>query len=287
MINSKTKLVGLIGNPISHSKSPQMHNAVFEKLYLNYRYLAFKVEPQHLKQAIEGVKAFEIKGLNVTIPFKVDVMPLLDELSEEAKIIGAVNTIVNHSGKLTGYNTDGEGYLRSLTEETGVELENKSVLILGAGGAARAVGYALSRHPLKNLLIANRGRERAAQLISELSKYTLTEYVPYLSLKAAVEKADVIINTTSVGMYPNIEQTLINKEWITPNHLVSDIIYNPLKTRLIKDAKKQGAKIHTGLGMFVYQGLIAFEKWTGITPDPDLMRKTVLKSSVKNIDLGI
>lgn len=278
MIDSTTQLIGLIGNPIKHSKSPEMHNAMFEKLNLNYRYLAFEVEEPQLKAAINGMKALGIRGFNVTIPYKVKVMDFLDEISEQAMEIGAVNTVVNQQGKLIGYNTDGEGYVRSLLEETGIDLNNKKILILGAGGAAKAIAYSIAKYPIKKLTIYSRNISKGNLLFEALKQKTTVELIDDNQLKSLVEQSDIIINTTPVGMSPNILDSLINPKWLNEQQVVSDIIYNPLETQLLKDAKSKQATIHTGLGMFIYQGLIAFEKWTEITPDADQMRKIVMES---------
>ncbi|MFT9487020.1 MAG: shikimate dehydrogenase [Tepidibacillus sp.] len=280
MVNSETGIIGLIGHPVAHSKSPQMHNASLRNLGLNDIYLAFDVKPENLKDAIQGMRALYFKGCNVTIPHKVNVIPFLDEISEEAARIGAVNTIVNKDGKLIGYNTDGEGYLRSLKEETGFQLQGKRIMILGAGGASRAISYTLSLQPIEGMVLVNRDLNKANALLNELKQTDYHKAITYHELPNEIELVDLIINTTSIGMYPNIKETLIKKEWIQPHHLVSDIVYNPLETKLLQDAKAQGAKIHSGLGMFIYQGVIAFEKWTGITPDPNIMRRVVLDSIV-------
>ncbi|KXG44993.1 shikimate dehydrogenase [Tepidibacillus decaturensis] len=280
MVNSETGIIGLIGHPVAHSKSPQMHNASLRNLGLNDIYLAFDVKPENLKDAIQGMRALYFKGCNVTIPHKVNVIPFLDEISEEAARIGAVNTIVNKDGKLIGYNTDGEGYLRSLKEETGFQLHGKRIMILGAGGASRAISYTLSHQPIEGIVLVNRDLNKANALLNELKQTDFHKAITYHELPYEMEQVDLIINTTSIGMYPNIKETLIKKEWIQPHHLVSDIVYNPLETKLLQDAKAQGAKIHSGLGMFIYQGVIAFEKWTGITPDTNIMRRVVLDSIV-------
>lgn len=276
MINNETKLIGLIGHPVAHSKSPQMHNTMFDNLDLNYKYFAFDVQQNQLEQAIEGVKALNISGLNVTIPHKVNVMTYLDEISDEARAIGAVNTIVNLDGKLIGYNTDGQGYVRSLIEETGINIEGKKIIILGAGGAARAISYTLSKQLIAELIIANRNLEKAKQLQHILEQNVSTNVISYDEIKSYIEEVDIVVNTTSIGMHPRIDQSPINKERINSNHLISDIIYNPLETKLIKDAIQQGAQVHTGLGMFIYQAVIAFEKWTGVSPNPKVMRQSVL-----------
>ena len=275
-INSQTHVIGLIGHPVAHSRSPQMHNAMFQDLGLNNVYLAFDVAPEQLKAAIEGVRALGVRGLNVTIPHKVNVMNYLDGISPEAKQIGAVNTIVNQGGYLIGYNTDGEGYLRSLLEETGTEIKGKRILLLGAGGAARAIGYTMVTSGIEKLTIMNRDENKAHILQQDLKQYAKTEVLTMAQLENAVKDSDLIINTTSMGMSPNIHHSLLEKQWISPHHLVSDIIYNPLETQMMKDAKEQGATVHGGLGMFIYQGVIAFEKWTGMTPNAIKMKETVL-----------
>ncbi len=282
MINSETQLIGLIGNPVEHSKSPIMHNMMFDKLGLNYRYIAFNVQQNDLESAIDGIRALNIRGANVTIPHKVDVIKFLDEISEEAKRIGAVNTIVNQNGKLIGYNTDGEGYVQSLINETGISMKGKRVMLLGAGGAAKAIGYTISKQNLDSIIIINRNIEKAENLKEILDRNVYTKTAKIDNLKEYIDNVDVIINTTSIGLYPNVDQSLINKEWIKSCHLVSDIIYNPLITKLLKEADEKEAKVHTGLGMFVYQGAIAFKKWTGIFPDTIFMRNTVIDSFISN-----
>lgn len=278
MKNSETKILAIIGSPIVHSKSPLMHNTMLDFLGLNYHYIAFNVLPEDLANAINGIRALNISGFNVTIPHKVEVMKYLDEISTEAKEIGAVNTVINENGKLIGYNTDGAGYVRSLVEDTNINLKGKNVLLLGAGGAARAIGYTLSEHQVEHLIIVNRNLEKATHIKSKLGNNCKVTVVTPSNIKEYIDNTDIIINTTSVGMHPNTEESLIKKEWIKPNHLVSDIVYNPLITKLLLDAHNAGAQTHSGLGMFVHQGAIAFEKWTGITPNSRIMRNTVVDS---------
>ncbi len=278
MIDSHTKLFGIIGNPVAHSKSPLMHNGLFEHYGLNNRYLAFDVDSSQLRETVIGIRAFKIKGMNVTIPHKVKIMEYLDDISQEAREIGAVNTIVNDNGKLIGYNTDGDGYVRSLIEETNIKLPGKRVLIIGAGGAARAISYALAKNNIQAFIIANRNMKNAMEMVERLGKDSIVTAIHLDDMKAYLKDADVIINTTSIGMSPDIDQSPIDAEFIQSKHVVSDIIYNPLKTKLLKDAASKGAAIHSGLGMFIYQGAIAFEKWTGIAPNVKLMKEIVLHS---------
>jgi len=279
MVNANTELIGLFGHPVSHSKSPLMHNAMFHELGLNYLYLAFDVQPENLQAAIAGVRALGFRGLNITIPHKEAIIPFLDEISPEAKLIGAVNTVVNSNGKLIGYNTDGEGYLASLLEETGVQLQDKKIIILGAGGAARAISYALAKQQVKKITIINRDETRAEELVLSINNSKI-DVANFAQLESCLHEAELIINTTSVGMSPNITGTLVKKEWINPQQIVSDIIYNPLLTKLLSDADAQGATIHEGLGMFINQGAIAFEKWTEIKADSSFMRQVVLDSLI-------
>ncbi len=277
MESKQTEIIGLIGHPVGHSMSPVMHNAMFKELGLNYHYVAFDVQPSQLKEAITGVKALQIKGFNVTIPHKVSILPFLDEISEEAKVIGAVNTVVNLDGRLIGYNTDGEGYLQSLIEETGVFLQDKKIVILGAGGAAKGISYAFAKHPIAKLTIVNRDLEKANQLTDVIKNRISVLSTTYEQLNEVLQEVDIVVNTTSIGMYPNINETILPKDWIKANHLISDIVYNPLETKLLKDAKDQGAMTHSGLGMFVHQGALAFKKWTGYDANPNLMKKIVLE----------
>jgi len=278
MIDNQTQLLGLIGHPIIQSKSTIMHNKALDDLCLNYRYFAFDVDSSNLEKAIAGIRALNFKGANITIPHKTNVMRYLDEISDEALAIGAVNTIINQNGRLIGYNTDGVGYLRSLLEETGVAFVDKRVLILGTGGAARAISYTIAANEVEEVIIAGRTIQKSSELIDSLAIKQVAKAIAYDQLEDYLKDVDIIINTTSVGMYPNDNQSLINPEWIESKHLVSDIIYNPLETKLLKDARAKGAKIHSGLGMFIYQGAIAFEKWTESLPDIEVMRKTVIEA---------
>lgn len=267
------KLYGVIGDPISQTLSPSMHNAAFNHLGLSAKYLPFHVTPGQLSQAIEGVRGLGVAGLNVTIPHKVSVMNLLDEIDPLAMRIGAVNTIVNENGKLIGYNTDGAGYVSSLKHITAERnLEEHSILIVGAGGAARAIYYTLLEEGVKKVAIANRTIETAKQLIQSNN----TNVMSLSDAEDVVDDYDIIINTTSIGMYPYLENMPIQLGKIKEKTIVSDIIYNPIETKWLKQARKLGAQTQNGIDMFVFQGALAFEKWTGIYPSVEVMRKTVL-----------
>ncbi|WP_077618880.1 shikimate dehydrogenase [Bacillus sinesaloumensis] len=272
------KVYGVIGSPISHSMSPVMLNDIFEHYKLNARYHAFHVRPGEVKAAIEGVRALGLSGINVTIPHKVEVIPYLDEVEEVAANIGAVNTIVNENGKLIGYNTDGNGFIRSLNRViSNEELRSANVLLIGAGGAARGIFISLAAMGVKKIDIVNRTVERATAIIDDC-KFDVDSHA--LSTEEAsihLGKYQVIVNTTSVGMHPNVEDMPLSVENIASKAIVSDIIYNPFETKLLHEAAKHGAIIQNGIGMFVYQGALAFEKWTGIFPDTNRMEKLVTR----------
>ncbi|WP_457612487.1 shikimate dehydrogenase [Methanocaldococcus sp.] len=274
MINAKTKLIGLIGHPVEHSLSPIMHNAAFRDKNLNYVYLAFDVKPEKLKYVIDGAKALNIVGFNVTIPYKVDIIKYLDSLDKDAELIGAVNTIKIEEDRAIGYNTDGIGARRALEEELG-EVKNKKILILGAGGAARAVAFELAKN--NYIIIANRTVEKAKKLAEEI-KEKLNAEVEYSDLNPNLEGVNIVINATSVGMYPNVNvKPLLTAEQLKDVEAVMDLIYNPLETVLLKEAKKAGVKAINGLGMLIYQGAEAFKIWTGVEPNIKVMKKAILE----------
>ncbi len=283
---SEPKLCGLIGYPLGYSLSPVMHNAAFESLGLEYIYLPFKVKSEDLKKAIEGARALNIRGLNVTIPHKVAVLPLLDELDVLAQKIGAVNTIVNSGGILKGYNTDAGGFLKPLLLK-GVELSGKKVVVLGAGGSSRAISFILAQKGA-NLIILNRTFERAiklAQIIEEtLGRRSEALPLDKENLSQALAKADILVNTTSIGMTPHIDESPVPAELLKPGLLVYDIVYNPLKTRLLKEAEKAGAEIIPGFEMLLWQGASSFKLWTGIEAPVEVMRKALVSELEKDED---
>jgi shikimate dehydrogenase len=279
-LDSHTIVYGVFGDPIRHSKSPVMLNRAFEEAGINAAYAAFHILPGTLKDAVAGIRALQFRGVNVTIPHKVEVMSYMDEIDESAQIIGAVNTIVNDNGRLTGYNTDGIGYVRSLKEETGIDLKGKKVLMLGAGGAARGVGYALAKEGAAHIYIANRTREKAIQLSQSMSAFCPASGLGLDELKEAAEEAALIVNNTSVGMHPKTDQVPMDTSLIRPGSVVSDLVYNPRVTRFLSEARDlRGAAIHSGLGMFIYQGAYAFEYWTG-QPAPVAAMREVVEASL-------
>lgn len=276
------KKFGLLGHPVGHSMSPIMHERAYEQLDLEASYQAYDVAPEKLEEAIQRMRKEGIAGFNVTIPHKVAVMDFLDEIDEEAKQIGAVNTILNQDGILTGYNTDGRGYIQSLRSLVG-DLKKHRVLVLGAGGAARAVVAVLLQHDPQSIVIANRTEEKAETLINLFTHTTEVDLRSSSIAKAAarLEEYTIIINTTSVGMSPHVEDMPISLERLSSQTVVSDLIYNPLETRLLKEAKKRGATTDNGVGMFVQQAILSIQHWTGLTPQEQPMRKSVLEQLKK------
>ncbi|OIJ22099.1 shikimate dehydrogenase [Anaerobacillus alkalidiazotrophicus] len=270
------KLYGIIGYPIGHSMSPLMHNDAFLQLGLNGYYHAFNVREDQLKETIAAFRVLNVSGFNVTIPHKVSIMKYLDEVDVEAKQIGAVNTVVNVDGRLIGYNTDGKGYLKSLLEVIVKPLEESTVLVIGAGGAARGVVSALMNYGVAQLMIANRTDEKATQIKNDYGQKNI-EVISFEEAESNIGVFDILINTTSVGMSPNIENIPLSVEKIKQNVVLSDLIYNPLKTRWLQLGEEKGAIIHNGVGMFVEQGALAFQKWTGLNPDTKKMKEIVLK----------
>lgn len=264
-ITASTKLCAIIGNPIEHSLSPLIHNAAFEHLKLNYVFLAFKVG--HLKEAVMGIRALSLKGVSVTIPHKVEVMDYLDDIEEVAGKIGAVNTVVNREGKLHGYNTDWSGAIKALEKK--MELRGKKTMLLGAGGAARAIAFGLKEKDV-DLTILNRTVKKAEVLATELGcQYGGLELMESF-------KPDILINTTSLGMYPQVNDMPVRKAFLK-DMLVFDIVYNPLKTLLIREAEQNGCVTVVGLEMFVNQAALQFELWTGKKAPLKLMRKVVME----------
>jgi shikimate dehydrogenase len=286
MISGKTIVCGIIGDPIEHTMSPAMHNAAFQTLGLDYTYVPFRVKSLELKKAIEGIRGLNLRGLNVTIPHKVAVMQFLDRIDPLAEKIGAVNTIINDDGILSGYNTDATGFLQTLRDKD-VEPGDKKVLLLGAGGAARAIGNVLAGEKAR-ITILNRQQELYwAQDLAHLltrhygAKVNAGELTPE-NLQRAIEGVDILVNATSLGMSPDDDQTPVPADLLGVSLTVFDVVYNPYETRLLREAKAAGAKTISGLEMLVRQGAVAFEKWTGIKAPVDVMRQSALDLLQKN-----
>jgi len=278
-----TKFVGLIGNKLKHSISPQFQQAAFDYLGLDIRYEVWETAKDELPNVVEGIRDASRLGANVTIPYKEAVLPLLDDVDNDARRIGAVNTIVNRGGKLTGYNTDASGFMKALREDGGFSPRNKRAVLLGAGGVARAVGFALIGAGVKSLVILNRTQSRGEALAWDL-KVSDTEVVA-LSWKdgktlTALTECDLLVNCTSVGMKDSAGEgkSPLGIGLVPKRALVYDVVYNPIETPLLAAAKKAGARTLGGLPMLVYQGAASLELWTGKSAPIDIMMRVAKRA---------
>ena len=279
MLTGHTRVVGVIGDPIEHSRSPQMHNAAFAKAGLDYVYVPFHVRPNDLAEAITGFKALNVVGINVTLPHKQAVIPYLTSISKEAELIGAVNTLTFLADGIHGDNTDAPGVLRALEENGDMSVPvGEAVVILGAGGAARAVVVAFALAGVASITIVNRTIEKAIALAEEMQQKTgvrmhgmgLTD----ARVPAAVHQSTLLVNTTTASM--DITQPLlISADWLPPSAIVYDIVYTPPVTPLMTAAAQHGCQTLGGIGMLIHQGAIAFEKWTGVTPCTETMQQAL------------
>lgn len=274
-INTHTHLCGVLGNPVEHSLSPAIHNAAFQHLGLNFVYLAFRVED--LEGAIRGIRALgNLRGFSVTIPHKVALIPLLDEIEPTARHIGSVNTIAKEGDRLIGYNTDASGALTAL-RRGGIELRGQRVVILGSGGAARAIAFGLSMDGhVAGLTILGVDEAERAGLVKDLCERTSVqvdgESLNEEALRQALDQANVLIHCTPVGMHPHIEATCVPNELLAPHLSVMDIVYNPLETQMLREARQAGCRTVRGLEMFVHQAVGQFELWTQQDAPVDVMR---------------
>lgn len=278
-ISGKTKIMGIIGNPVEHSISPYLHNTISREVGFDAVYVPFPV-CDSLENAVKGLKAINAVGFNVTIPYKKDVMKFLDENSKEALLMGAVNTVKNIEGRLYGYNTDAEGFSRSFREETGDSFRGKRVFIIGAGGATRAIAVKIAIEGAEKIYIANRTVSKAAE-IADIINGNIKDIASSVDMdKKASEvfhDSSIIINTTSVGMWPHVEKSPLTDEYTFLNdQIVYDAIYNPCKTKLLLSAEEAGCKTVNGLGMLFYQGVNAYEIWTGLKLEEEFLRELFL-----------
>jgi shikimate dehydrogenase len=280
MLTGHTHIVGVIGDPVEHSRSPQMHNAAFAKAGLDYVYVPFHVRPDDLADAIAGFKAINVVGINVTLPHKQAVIRSVTSISREAELIGAVNTLTFVEGNIYGDNTDAPGVLKALEEDGNMSGSpvGENVVVLGAGGAARAVVVALALRGVASITIANRTVEKAVSLAEEMDRKTgvsmqgmgLTDE----RLPLAVRESKLLVNTATTSMDVT-QPLLIAAAWLQPNTIVYDIVYTPPVTPLMQAATERGCQTLGGIGMLVHQGAIAFEKWTGVTPCTQTMRQAL------------
>lgn len=277
LITGKTKLLGLIGDPVEHSLSSPMHNAAFDFLGLDYVYVPFHVKRESLGAAIKGARALNIKGLNVTIPHKREVINYLTKIDKAAELIGAVNTIKFDYEEIIGYNTDGMGAVRALEDIRSVK--DKNVVMVGAGGAARAVTFQLILSDINKISILNRSPEKAESLKNDIKRKLPANVVAggLDLMEKEISNADILIDTTPLGMYPHIDDIpAVSADIMHSDLIVNDLVYNPLDTVLLKEAKKAGAKTVSGIKMLIYQGAESFKIWTGQEPSTDVMEKAVL-----------
>lgn len=256
LTTNKTKLLGLIGTPVEHTISPEMHSLMAHKYGFDFAYLAFDIKKDDFKSVVACAKKMNVCGFNITAPYKIEVMDYIDEIDADAAVMGTVNTIVNISGKWKGYNTDGDGFVNSLTYEK-TAVFGKNILMLGAGGSARSLAYKLAKKGAAKIDFSSRSKEKIRLVADIIEKHTTT------SVSDEINKAqnyDIIINTTPVGMHPNInENSFLHPEMLHSNVTACDIIYNPKKTKFLTEAEKRGAHIVNGLSMLVLQGIYAFE----------------------------
>ena len=270
-ITGHTGLICLLGSPCAHSVSPMMHNASFEALGLDYRYLAFDVNEETLPTAVAGLKVLGARGFNLTMPDKNLMVSLCDELSTAARIIGAVNTVVNEDGRLVGHNTDGIGYMQSV-KDAGYDIIGKKMTLLGAGGAATAILVQAALDGVAEINVFNVRDNffgRAEEIVAKLNertecKVTLHDFSDPEVLRASIAESTILVNGTSVGMAPNVDRTIITDTSMFHKDLfVFDVIYNPQETRLLREAKEAGCKTGNGMYMLLYQGAASFKLWTG------------------------
>ena len=274
----KAELVGVFGYPVAENPTIVMQEAAFHALGLNWRYLTIEVRPEQLADAVRGLRAFNMAGINLTIPHKIAVIPHLDGLSPEAELIGAVNTVMREGHRLIGHNTDGKGFVRSVREDAGMDPAGLRVVFLGAGGAARAMAVEMALAGAAHVTIVNRTSDRGQPLVDLLQSKTpaQAEYVHWHGAYAVPVEADILVNATSIGLYPHVNEVpAVAIASIRPGLLVCDVIPNPPRTAFLRAAEARGARILDGLGMLVGQGAIAFKMWTGVDAPVDVMRKAL------------
>lgn len=279
--NYKADLVGVFGHPVAENPTIVMQEAAFKELGLNWRYLTVEVYPEDLADAFKGLRAFNMQGINLTIPHKVEVLKYLDEMAEDAQLIGAVNTVVRRGDKLRGENTDGKGFMRSLIDDAGVDPTGKRTVILGAGGAARAVSVELALAGAAEITVVNRSVERGQELVTLLNEKTpaTATFVQWNTPYALPPNTDVLVNATSIGLFPDVTaKPDIDYTTIVAGMTVCDVIPNPPQTPFLDEAAARGASTLDGLGMLVYQGAIGFKMWTGRDAPVEVMHRALAEA---------
>ena len=274
----KAELVGVFGYPVAENPTIVMQEAAFRARGLNWRYLNIEVQPEQLADAMRGLRAFNMAGVNLTIPHKVAVIEYLDDLSPAAALIGAVNTVVRAGDRLIGHNTDGQGFVRSVQVEAGVDPRGQRVVFLGAGGAARAMAVEMALAGAAQITIVNRTPERGQPLVDLLRSQTpaQAEFAPWQGRYVVPAATDILVNATSIGLFPNVDETpAVEMESVRPGLLVCDVIPNPPQTAFLRAAQARGARTLDGLGMLVGQGALAFRLWTGQEAPLEVMRRAL------------
>jgi shikimate dehydrogenase len=280
-INYKAELVGVLGYPVAENPTGVMQEAAFAALGLNWRYLTIEVKPEDLKEAMLGVRAFGMRGINLTIPHKVAVMDLLDEIAPEAALIGAVNTVRRQGERLIGENTDGKGFINGLARDAMIDPKGMRVVVLGAGGAARAITTELALAGVGQLSVVNRSEERGARLVSDLEARVEADarLVLWEETYRVDDSVDVLVNATSIGLYPDVDAFPdVDLSRARPDLLVCDVIPNPPETHFLRKAQAIGLRTLNGLAMLVYQGAIGFEMWTGEKAPEKVMKEALQKA---------
>lgn len=271
-ISGHTKIIAIFGDPVEHTLSPAMHNAAFAAMGLDYVYVPFHVKPDGLGAAVAGMRAMGIAGANITVPHKERVIDFLDEVDEEAKRLGAINTIVNRDGVLAGYNTDGRGFIRSLKEDAGFDPNMKRVFVCGAGGASRGICFSLAQAGARRVYLFDIDEARQGRLVMDINAAYGREVArPSILDPGFIRGADLIVNATPLGMRESDPMPMPEGSF-RQGQVVYDVIYNPARTKTLAAAEAAGAKAVNGLGMLLYQGVLAFEHWLGKTPPADVMR---------------
>ena len=269
----RAELVGVFGDPVDGNPTGVVEEAGFAATRLNYRYITCRVKRGDIANAILGMRAMNMRGVNLTMPHKVDVLPYLDEITPAARIIGAVNTVVNRGGHLLGENTDGKGFVKSLTDE-GIDLHGKTVCLLGAGGAARAIGVECALNGANKIIIVNRNAERGTALRDAIAENTdaQAEYIPWAGTAPVPEQTDILVNATCVGLFPDVNACSdIDYETIEKGMIVCDVVFNPAMPVFLQKARQRGARTISGLGMLVNQAALNFEIWTDIKAPREVM----------------
>ena len=280
--NYQAELVAVLGQPVAENPTGVMQEAAFAAVGLNWRYLTIEVAPANLAEAMRGVRAMGFRGINLTIPHKVAVMEHLDEIAAEARIIGAVNTVRRDGDRLIGENTDGKGFLRGVRADAGIDPKGKRVMLLGAGGAARAIATELALAGASEIVVVNRSESRGRRMTDDLKRNVKTRvcFEPWRGTFVVRSEVDILVNATSIGLYPEVDAMPdVDLSLANSGMLVCDAVFNPPETRLLRAARERGLPVLDGLSMLVYQGVIGFELWTG-RPAPEAVMKAALESAM-------